>query len=204
MKLYYSPGACSLSPHIVLREAGFDFDLERVDLKAKKTASGEDFLKINPKGYVPSLVLDDGEVLTEGAAIVQHLADQKPNQGLAPKCGTLARTRLQEHLNFVAAELHKAFSPLFSPTITDAEREAGKTKIRRRLDDVERLLSDGRSYLMGGEFSVADAYLFTVASWTKPMGIGLENWPRLGAYLARVAARPKVQEAIKAEGLVPA
>jgi glutathione S-transferase len=204
MKLYYTPGACSLSPHIVLREAGLDFDLERVDIKAKTTERGGNFLDVNPKGYVPALELDGGEVLTEGAAVVQYIADRKPESGLAPRSGTIERARLQEHLNFVAAELHKSFSPLFSPATSDAEKQSAHAKIRRRLDDVERHLSDGRAYLLGDNFSVADAYLFTVANWTRPMGIGLESWPKLAAYLARIAARPRVQEALKAEGLVPA
>ncbi len=201
MKLYYSPGACSLSPHIVLREAGADFELDRVDFATRKTAGGIDFNQINPKGYVPVLQLDNGEVLTEGAAIVQYLADQNPKAGLAPQAGTLERARLQEHLNYIAAEVHKGFSPLFSKDLDDAGREAAKKKLGQRLDYVEKLFSDGRSFLLGNAFSVADAYLFVVLSWTKPTGIGLEKWPYLQAFVGRVAGREAVQAALKAEGL---
>jgi glutathione S-transferase len=201
MKLYYSPGACSLSPHIVLRETGANFELERVDLGAGKTAGGADFKKINPKGYVPVLQLDSGEVLTEGAAIVQYLADQKPDAGLAPGPGTLERARLQEHLNYIAAEVHKGFSPLFSPSLDDAGRAAAKDKLAIRLDYLEQLFSDGRSFLLGNTFSVADAYLFVVLGWTKPTGIALEKWPHLQSFVARAAGRAAVQAALKAEGL---
>jgi glutathione S-transferase len=202
MKLYYTPGACSLSPHIVLREAGLDFTLERVDLATHKTATGADFTKVNPKGYVPALLLDDGEVLTEGAVIVQYLADQRPQSGLAPAGGTMARTRLQEHLNFVAAEVHKGFSPLFNSSLGDEAKQILATKLRSRLSYVDtQLLGDGRAYLMGDRFTVADAYLFTVARWTKPTGIGLADWPKLAAYVDRVAAREPVRAALKAEGL---
>ncbi len=204
MKLYYAPGACSLSPHISLREAGVPFDLERVDLASRKTASGEDFSKINPKGYVPALRLDDGEVLTEGAAMVQFIADRNPKAGLAPANGTLERVRLQEHLNFIASELHKAFSPLFNPSISAEAKQAAVAAVARRLDHFERHLADGRAHLLGERFSVADAYLFTVASWTGPTGIGLDKWPNVAAFVARVAARPAVQAAMRAEGLVAA
>ncbi len=204
MKLYYAPGACSLSPHIGLRETGVSFDLERVDLASRKTASGEDFSKINPKGYVPALRLDDGEVLTEGAAMVQYIADRYPAAGLAPANGTLERVRLQEHLNFIASELHKAFSPLFSPATSEEAKQAAVTAVSRRLDHFERHLADGRAHLLGERFSVADAYLFTVASWTKPTGIGLDKWPNVAAFVSRVAARPAVQAAMRAEGLAAA
>jgi len=201
MKLYYLPGACSLASHIALREAGADFDLDKLDNASKKTAGGEDFLAINPKGYVPALALDSGDVLTEGAAILQYIADQHPETGLAPAAGTLARTRLQENLNFIAAELHKAFTPLFNPASGEAEKEAAKTRIGQKLDQIERQLADGRSYLLGENFTVADAYLFTVANWTGHFGIALDPWPKLGAFMARVGERATVQQALKAEGL---
>lgn len=204
MKLYYSPGACSLSPYISLREAGVSFDLERVDLASRTTAGGEDFAKVNPKGYVPALRLDDGEVLTEGAAMVQFIADRHPKAGLAPANGTLERARLQEHLNFIASELHKAFSPLFGSSVSEEAKQAAAANVARRLDHFERLLADGRPYLLGERFSVADAYLFTVASWTGPTGIGLDRWPNMAAFVARVAARPSVQAAMRAEGLMAA
>jgi glutathione S-transferase len=202
MKLYYAPGACSLSPHIVLREAGLDFDLERVDLAAKKTEAGADFREFNPKGYVPALQLDDGQVLTEGAAIVQYLADRRPEAGLLPAAGTLERARVQEHLNFVASELHKAFSPLFSPAASAEAKEAARTKVRQRLDDVERMLSDGRAFLTGDTFTVADAYLFVVAGWAKPTEIGLASWPNVEAFVNRVGEREAVREAVRAESAV--
>ncbi|MFC3230207.1 glutathione transferase GstA [Marinibaculum pumilum] len=201
MKLYYSPGACSLSPHIVLREIGLPFDLEKVNLAEKKTEGGEDYRQINPKGYVPALRLDDGDVITEGPAIVQYLADANGRTDLAPAAGTLPRTRLQEHLTFIGTELHKSFSPLFQKDAPEAAKELAKTRLFNRLDMVEQLLSDGRSYLLGDSFSAADAYLFTVANWTRPTGIGLDRWPNLAAFVSRVAGRPAVQEALKAEGL---
>lgn len=201
MKLYYAPGACSLASHITLREVGATFDLEKVDTKQKKTERDADFWAINPKGYVPALALDSGEILTEGAAILQFIADQHPEAGLAPAGGTIERARLQEQLNFVASELHKAFSPLFNPAATEAEKEAAKQRVGQKLDLVEKLLSDGRSYLVGDSFSVADAYLFVVANWTGPTGIGLERWPHVTAFQQRVAARQAVQAALKAEGL---
>jgi glutathione S-transferase len=202
MKLYYAPGACSLSPHIALREAGARFDLERVDLATRTTETGEDYTRVNPKGYVPALRLDDGEVLTEGAAIVQYVADRHPEVGLAPPAGTLARARLQEQLNFVASELHKSFSPLFDPAAVDGEKQSALGGIARRFDHVERTLADGRAYLVGERFSVADAYLFVVARWAKPTGIGLDRWPRLAAFVERVEARPAVRAALAGEGLL--
>lgn len=204
MKLYYAPGACSLSPHISLREAGVSFDLEKVDTSTRRTERGADYLSINPKGYVPALQLDGGEVLTEGAAVVQFIADSHPDAGLAPAGGTLKRARLQEHLNFIASELHKAFTPLFDPSAPEAAKQVAPAAVARRLDHVERLLADGRAHLLGERFSVADAYLFTVASWTGPTGIGLDRWPRLASFVARVAARPSVQAAMRAEGLLGA
>jgi glutathione S-transferase len=200
MKLYYSPGACSLSPHIVLREAGATFEIERVDLGAGKTAGGADFRQLNPKGYVPVLQLDNGEVLTEGAAIVQYIADLNPHANLAPKPATLERARLQEHLNYIAAEVHKGFSPLFSPDLDDKAREAAKKKLGQRLDYIEQVFGDDRQFLLGNTFSVADAYLFVVLGWSRHTGIALEKWPRLSAFHARIGAREKVKEALQAEG----
>lgn len=204
MKLYYAPGVCSLSPHIVLHEAGADFDIEKVDIATRRTENGDDFAAVNPKGYVPALVLDSGDVITEGTAIIQYIADHFPTANLAPDYGTLARTRLQEQLNFIASEVHKAFYPLFNPAASEDARTAARANIARRLDYIESLMSDGRRYLLGGTFSVADAYLFTVASWTGPTGISLERWPALTAYLDRIAERPAVRAAMQAEGLIAA
>ncbi len=201
MKLYYSPGACSLSPHIVLRELGYDFELERVDHATKTTEGGRDFLSVNAKGYVPALQLRDGEVLTEGAAIVQYLADAKSDTTLVPAPGTIERARLQEQLNFIASELHKAFSPLFGGSTQDAEKQAAVDRVALKLDQVEAALADGRPYLLGNSFTVADAYLFVVSGWTKPTGIGLDRWPNLRAHSERVGKRPNVQAALRAEGL---
>ena len=201
MKLYYSPGACSLSPHIALREAGIAFDLQKVSTKTKEIDGGGDFWKINGKGYVPALQLDNGEILTEGPVIVQYIADLKPESGLAPKTGTLERYRVQEWLNFITSEIHKQFSPLFNPA-TSAEWKVGVTdNLNRRFEWLNKQL-EGKSYLMGDKFTVADAYLFTVLSWGKHVNIDLAKWPVLAAYVARVAARPKVQEALMAEGLL--
>ncbi|MDO9462028.1 MAG: glutathione transferase GstA [Alphaproteobacteria bacterium] len=199
MKLYYSPGACSLSPHIVLREAGYDFDMEKVDLKTKLTQAGEDFNKINEKSAVPVLMLDNGEIITEGPAIVQYLADQKPGAGLAPKNGTIERVRLQEWLNYISTELHKTFGPLFAPVGHEATVNARK-KLEGNFAFLERKLKD-RKYLMGDQFTVADAYLFTILSWTKFIQMDLATWPVLAEYQKRVSSRPKVQETLKAEGL---
>lgn len=201
MKLFYAPGACSLSPHIVLREAGVTFTLEKVDTKAGKTESGADYSRINAKGYVPALQIEDGVVLTEGAAVVQFIADQHPDAKLAPAAGTLERARLQEHLNFIASELHKAFTPLFKVESSEEVRTAAVANVRRRLGQIEQQLEDGRDYLMGPDFSVADAYLFTVANWATPTGIGLDDWPRLKALVARIAERPSVKAAMAAEGI---
>jgi glutathione S-transferase len=197
MKLYYAPGACSLSPHIVAREAGVAFELEKVDLKAKKTEHGEDFNKVNPKGYVPAIRLDDGSVLTEGPAIVQYLADQKPESGLAPKAGTKERYKLAEWLAFLNSEVHKGWSGLWKP---DAVRAPIEEKLNQRLDYVNGELKN-RQYLMGERFSVADAYLFTLLNWAQWTKVDLSRWPALQQFMSRVAARPKVQEALKAEGL---
>lgn len=201
MKLYYSPGACSLSPHIVAREAGLDIAIERVSLAKKTTESGTDFNTINPKGYVPTLQLDGGDILTEGPAIVQYLADQKPESGLAPANGTIERYRLQEWLNFISTELHKGFSPLFNPKVPAEYKEMAKERLASRFDYLTQQLT-GKQYLTGDSFSVADAYLFTVLNWTKPTQIDLSRWPVLKEYQERVAGRPAVQTALKEEGLL--
>jgi glutathione S-transferase len=201
MKLYLKPGACSLSPHIVLEEIGATYETEVVDLKNKTTASGQDFLGINPKGYVPALQLDDGSVITEGPAIVQYLADSAPAKKLAPENGTLARYELQAWLTFIGTEIHKSFSPFFNPAATAEWKDVCRANLERRFTHVNDQLGD-KDYLMGADFSVADAYLFTVMGWTKFIQLDLGRWPRLQAYQARVAARPAVQAAMKAEGLV--
>lgn len=200
MKLYYSPGACSLSPHIVAREAGIEVDLVKVDLKARKLEDGGDYARINAKGYVPALALDGGTLLTEGPAIVQYLADRNPDSGLAPSNGTLERYRLQEWLNFLTSEIHKSFSPLFNPAAAEGWKQAARENIVRRFDLITERLGPS-AYLMGERFTVADAYLFTLLNWCQWTGIDLARWPALKDYLARVAGRPKVQEALRAEGL---
>lgn len=201
MKLYYSPGVCSLSPHIVAREAGIALDMRKVNLKDKTFDGGGDYWKINGRGYVPSLELDDGGILTEGPAIVQYLADQKPESGLAPRAGTLERYRLQEWLNFITAEIHKGFSPLFKPNTPDEYKKILKENLSARFDWLEEQLA-GRQYLMGDTFTAADAYLFVVLRWTQPMQIDVSRWPGIKAFMERVGARPKVREALKAEGLI--
>ena len=201
MKLYYSPGACSLSPHIVLAEAGLPYTLERVDLKTKKTETGADFFAINPAGYVPTLVLDNGEVLTEGPAIVQYLADQAPASKLAPPAGSFERVRLQEVLNYISTELHKSFSPLFNPAAPEEWKTFMRGQIVRRLEPMEKRVAGG-GCLMGG-FSVADAYLFTILGWTRLVGIDLKaERPALAEYQARIKARPGVEKAMREEGLI--
>lgn len=200
MKLYYSPGACSLSPHIVLCELGLPHEVERVDLKTHVTAGGADYYGINPKGYVPALALDDGQILTEGPAIVQYLADRKPEAGLLPPAGSLERARVQEWLTFIGTEIHKNFSPLFKPGISADWKGAVLANIERRFGFINDSLV-GRDYLTGERFCVADAYLFTVGRWARPMKIDLAPWPNLSAYLTRVEERPAVQEAMGAEGM---
>jgi glutathione S-transferase len=201
MKLYYAPGACSLAVHIVLREAGYAFDLDRVDLSSRKTAGGEDYTVVNGKGYVPALRLDDGQVLTEAAVIVQYLADHRPASGLAPAAGEMARYRLLEWLNFIAAEIHKTLGALFNSQATPEWKADRIALFGRRAAWLEGQLA-GRSYLMGADFSVADAYLFTVLRWCGLFNIDLGPWPLLRAYMARVGERPAVQAALKTEGLV--
>ncbi|MEZ5755275.1 MAG: glutathione transferase GstA [Paracoccaceae bacterium] len=200
MKLYYSPGACSLASHIVLAESGADYAIERADIRAKKTESGADFAAISPRGAVPVLVLADGEVLTEGVAIMQYVADSA-TPGKLPAPGTLARARLQEALNFISTEVHKTYSPFFRG-LEGAAREAQVALLEGRLALVEARLGDGRAFLLGEEFTPADAYLFTVTNWSKGLGHDLSAFPKLEALRARVAARPAVQAAMKAEGLI--
>ena len=200
MKLYYAPGACSLSPHIAAREAGLKLDLVKVDLGSKKTEGGEDFRAVNPKGQVPTLQLDNGEILTEGPAIVQYIADQAPAAGLAPQAGTLPRYRLIEWLNFISTELHKTYSPLFSPQTPQAYKEMAKSRLAERYQHLDAVLSK-RPFLLGERFSVADGYLFTVTNWARHVGLDLSPYANVNAFQARVAARPRVQEALKAEGL---
>ena len=202
MKLYYAPGACSLSPHIVTRELGLTVELKKVNTKDKTIEGGGDFWKVNERGYVPALELDNGQVLTEGPAIVQYLADQKPDAGLAPKAGSLERYRLQEWLNFLTSEIHKQFSPLFKPTTPEDYKPVAKQNLAGRFDWLDKQLA-GKDYLMGKQFSVADAYLFVLLRWTKPTQIDLARWPNLVAFVERVGARPKVKEALQAEGLIP-
>ena len=201
MKLFFSPGACSLSPHIALLEAGVPFDLQKVDTKSHQTAEGGDFYAVNAKGYVPVLQLNDGQLLTEGPAIVQYIADQKPESKLAPKAGSIERYRLQEWLNFITSEIHKGFSPLFAADTPAEYKEIATEKLGKRFDWLSTQLA-GKSYLMGDTFTVADGYLFTVINWGQWVGIDLANWPVLKEYHGRVAARPQVQQAMKAEGLL--
>lgn len=202
MKLYYKPGACSLATHIVLLEIGEPFELDKVDTKAKKTEAGEDYLAINPKGYVPALELDDGHIITENAAVLQYIADQYPEAELAPANGTLERTRLQEHLSYISAELHKSFSPLFAPNTSEDDKEKARKNIAPKLDYFESVFADGRRFLLGDKFSIADAYLFVVISWTRPNKIGLEKWPLLADFAAHVVARDSVKQAMRDEGLI--
>jgi glutathione S-transferase len=203
MKLYYSPGACSLSPHIVLREAGRRFDLERVDLRTHRTASGADYFTINRKGYVPALQLDgpDSPILTEGPAIVQYIGDLAPELHLVPPSGTFARYHLQEWLNFLSTELHKQFGPLFDATTPAAVAERLRGKIGGRLIYLQDVLED-RAFLMGETFTVADAYLFVILQWCPRHGIDLELYPNLDDYEHRIADRPAVEAALAAEGLL--
>ena len=200
MKLYYSPGACSLAPHIALSESGLPYTTKRVDLKTHTLVDGTDYYTINPKGYVPLLELDDGARLSEIAAIVQYIADRKPGT-LAPAYGTMERYRLMEWLNFIATELHKQFSPLWYPTTPEATKEAQIAKLKTRFDLISKTLA-AQPYLMGNDFTVADAYLFTILNWAPMLKIDLAPWPALIAYQARVAARPAVHAALVAEGLV--
>lgn len=201
MKLYYSPGTCSLSPHIVTQETGLPVSLVKVDLGTHKTADGGDYFQINPKGYVPLLQLDDGSVLTEGVAIVQYLADRVPAANLAPPAGSIERYRLMEWLNFLTSEIHKGFSPLFNSKLSEEAKAVLRERLTNRFDYLSVRLHDN-PYLMGDGYTVADAYLFTMLGWCGLTGIDLKKWPVLTAYRERVAARPAVRAAMKAEGLI--
>jgi glutathione S-transferase len=202
MKLYYSPGACSLSPHIALLEAGLPHDLIKVDLRAKKLENGDDYLKVNPKGQVPALQLDSGEIVTEGPVIVQMIAD-RVGKDLAPARDSVERYKLLEWLNFITAELHKNFGPIFSPVLADDAKAFFKDRVMGKFKYIDSQLG-GRDYLMGKQFTVADGYLFTMLSWADRMKFDLSAMPNLLAYKARIAARPKVQEALNREGLLKA
>ncbi len=203
MKLYYAPGACSLAPHIALREAGLKFDLEQIDLGTKKSKSGGDYRAVNTKGAVPALLLDDSEVLTEGAAILQYIADQAPGSRLAPPAGSRERYRLMEWLNYIATELHKGFAPLFKPNTPDAYKSIVKESLGRQLAYLDGKLKE-RGALTDAPFTIADAYLFTILNWSNILKIDLSPYPNVQAFMERVAARPKVQEALRAEGLLKA
>ncbi|CAI1514034.1 Glutathione S-transferase GST-6.0 [Serratia proteamaculans] len=200
MKLFYKAGACSLSPHIVLREAGLDFTAEKVDLALKKTESGADYLAINPKGQVPALLLDDGSLLTEGVAIVQYLADRVPDRGLIPTAGTLSRYHAIEWLNYIATELHKGFSPLFNPKTPEEYKTIAREKLDKQFDYLDSVLAK-QHFLLGNKFSVADAYLFTVMRWAIALQFDIKKRTQFSAYFDRVAARPAVDATLNAEGL---
>jgi glutathione S-transferase len=203
MKLYYTPGACSLSPHIALLEAGLPYDLVKVDLRAKKLENGDDFLKVNPKGQVPVLALDSGELVTEGPVIIQMIADKAAEKNLAPARDSADRYKLLEWLNFITTELHKSFGPMFSPVLADEAKAFFKDRVMGKFRYVESQIA-GRDYLMGSQFTVADGYLFTMLSWADRLKFDLSEMPNLLAYKARVGARPKVQEALTKEGLTKA
>lgn len=198
MKLYFSPGACSMNPHIMLREAGMKFDLEKVDLGSHKTANGKDFYGINPKGYVPALELDNGQVLTENQAIVQYVADQKPEAKLAPANGTMERYRMQEWLGFIGTEIHKAFSPLFNPNISEADKKAAFDKLTKRFEFINKNL-EGKQYLMGDHFTAPDSYTFVMLQWAQHHKLDLSRFANLKAYGERIAARPAVKATLEAE-----
>ena len=201
MKLYYAPGACSLAVHIVLREAGYKFDLVKVDLRKHLTETGEDFFAINPKGYVPALVLDDGTLLTEDASILQYLADRKPETKLAPLAGTMERVRVNEWLTFISSEIHKTLGALFNPKITPEWKDNQVALFDRRCKILAAAL-DEQPYLTGERFTIADAYLFTILGWTNLFKLDLSKWPAIAGFVGRVADRPAVQAAMKAEGLI--
>lgn len=198
MKLYYAPDTCSLSPHIVLRELAIEFELVKVDNRSKLTADGRDFLTINPKGYVAALELNDGKILTEGPAILQYLADLKPERGLAPRADSWERVRLQEWLNFITSEIHAGPAPLFNRALPEEVKTIFREKLFRRFDFLQETLSTS-AYLTGASFSVADAYLFTVLGWARFFAIELSPWPALLEYREKISARPAVQAALVAE-----
>jgi glutathione S-transferase len=200
MKLYYAPGACSLAAHIVAREAGIPLGLDKVDLAGQTTQGGQNYRSVNPKGYVPAVALDDGSVLTEVAAIIQYLADQGSGSGLAPANGTMARYRLIEWITFISSEIHKGFGPLWNPSTPDAVKAATKEKLATRFAYLDKILA-AQPFLTGDTFTIADAYLFTVVNWTNYHHVDLSLFPHLQAFQNRVASRPKVQEALEAEGL---
>lgn len=204
MKLYYAPGACSLATHILMREAGLPVELEKVDIRNKSTEHGEDWMGLNPKGYVPALRMDDGEVLTENLVIHGYIADLKPETKLAPAHGTKARLRQDELAVYVSTEIHKTYGAMFNPAITDDARKGAVDRLNMRYKLIEQLLSDGRTYLTGEHFSTVDAYLFTVTNWANMLKIDLSAFPKLLAYQQRVASRPAVQASLVAEGLVKA
>lgn len=201
MKLYYTPGACSMAPHIVANEAGVPVELVKVDLRAKTTEQGSNYLGVNSRGYVPALDVGESEPLTEASVIVQYLADKAPEKGLLPAAGTMARLRVQQWLTFIATELHKGFSPLFNPTFPEEARKIVVDRLKLRLADLEQKLA-GKHYLTGDTYTVADAYAFVVLSWAKPLKFDLSDYPNIQAFLGRIAPRPAVQAALKAEGLI--
>jgi glutathione S-transferase len=202
MKLYYTPGTCALAPHIVALEAGIPLELVKVDLKSKTVRNVGDFWAINPKGYVPALELDDGERLTEGPAIMQYLADLKPASRLAPGNGTFARVRLQEMLNYITAEIHKTYSPLFSPDVLPQVRDDRLAYLRKRYAYLENLL-EGRNYLLGEQISIADFYHFTVTRWARGVKLDLSEFPRLEGLQKRIGSRKSALQAMREEGLIP-
>lgn len=202
MKLYYLPGACSLASHIMLHEVGAEFDIESVDTKEGRTETGRAYREISPNGYVPALEIEAGEHLTEGVAVLQHIADTHPDRAFSPSLGSVARARLQQFLNFAAAELHKSWGPLFTDGASAAEQAAAKKKVASKFDHLESVLSDGRDYLVENRFSVADAYTFVLVNWANFKEIDLSNWPNLAKFVARIQARPATLVAMKAEGLV--
>ncbi len=201
MKLYFAPGVCSLSPHIVLEEAGLAYTGVKTDIRAKTIDGGGDYKKTNPLGYVPALELDDGTILTEGPAIVQYIADKVPDKKLAPANGSLDRYKLQSWLNFLSSEVHKGFSPLFNPAMPEEAKKMARERLATRFEHVDKHLA-GKDYLMGKAFSLPDAYLFTVLRWTVPTKIDLAPYPNLVAFMKRMEARPAVKSAMKAEGLI--
>ena len=201
MKLYYSPGACSLSPHIVACEAELPIELVKVDLQSKRTETGEDFRQFNPNGYVPVLILDDGSRLTEGPAIVQYLADRVPDKKLIPPAGTFERYQVQQWLNFISTEIHKSFSPLFNPVAAEAAKQLAIDTLMTRLETVSELLSS-QPFLLGENFSVADAYLFVTLSWGQYVNVDISRWPALARYADKISERPAVQKAMKEEDLI--